>query len=50
MNSEGKTALLRNIENLNAIGGTNIYAGLEQGLSLITNDFSNGENVSCIMG
>ena len=41
MTSENKTILLRNIDNLYADGGTNIYEGLQKGLSLITNDFSN---------
>ena len=45
MTSENKTILLKKIDNLYADGGTNIYQGLLKALSLITNDFSNGQRI-----
>ena len=49
MTSENKTVLLKNIDNLRAIGGTNIYQGLEKALSLITHDYSNGERMASMI-
>ena len=49
MTSENKTILLKKIDNLYADGGTNIYQGLLKALSLITNDFSNGQRIASMI-
>jgi Mg-chelatase subunit ChlD len=49
MTSENKTILLKDIDNLYASGGTNIYQGLDKALSLITTDYSNGERIASMI-
>ena len=49
MTSENKTILLKDIDNLYASGGTNIYQGLDKALSLIATDYSNGERIASMI-
>ena len=49
MYKENKNAILDNIENLNAYGGTNIYSGLENGLKLLKNDYSSGDRIASMI-
>ena len=50
MTRTNKNTVLNYIRNLNAYGGTNIYAGLQRALNLITQDFeTNGKIVSMIL-
>ena len=49
MTSTNKNKILLDINNLRAGGGTNIYAGLETGLQLLTNDYSTGERIAAMI-
>jgi Mg-chelatase subunit ChlD len=49
MTQENKTDLLKNIDNLYAYGGTNIYPALEKALDLIAHDYSTGERIASII-
>ena len=50
MTSTNKQNIIKNINNLSASGGTNIYSGLQRALGLITSDFAtNGKIISMIL-
>jgi len=50
MTSTNKQNIIKNINNLSANGGTNIYSGLQMALGLITSDFAtNGKIISMIL-
>ena len=49
MTSTNKNKILLDINNLIAGGGTNIYAGLETGLQLLTSDYSTGERIAAMI-
>ena len=49
MTSENKTKILDLIRNLEIIGGTNIYSGLQEGLRFIDNDYSSGKRIASMI-
>ena len=49
MTSENKKNVITKINALNASGGTNIYSGLENGLSLLQNDYLSGQRVASMI-
>ena len=49
MTQENKNLFLESVGKLVAMGGTNIYSGLEKGLSLLTNDYSSGERIASMI-
>ena len=49
MTSDNKKNVIQKIKILNAGGGTNIYSGLQQGLSLLTNDYSSGQRIASMI-
>ena len=49
MNEINKNLTLEFIDNLNAYGGTNIYAGLELGLSLLTKNYSTSDRIASMI-
>ena len=49
MTSTNKNKILAIINNLEVIGGTNIYSGLQEGLELITDDYSSGKKIASMI-
>ena len=49
MTEENKALILKNIDNLNASGGTNILDGLKAAIDLIEDDYSSGERVASLI-
>ena len=49
MTEENKTLILKNIDYLNAYGGTNILGGLTAAIDLIKDDYSSGERVASLV-
>ena len=49
MTQDNKTEIINYIDNLKADGGTNIYSGLEDGLSLLKENYTDSDNVASIV-
>ena len=49
MTEDNKSLFRKSIEKLEAYGGTNIYSGLENGLKLLTQDYSSGEKIASMI-
>ena len=49
MNEENKVTMTNMVENLYANGGTNIFSGLEMGLSLLKKEYSEGDRVASMI-
>ena len=49
MTSDNKKTVIQHINALSASGGTNIESGLEEGLELITNDYSSGQRIASMI-